>query len=323
MRKSLPFHILLLVFLLSGCVGRRVTPPYLERPPKKEEKKVSRFEPREKAVIKPHRKPRKPVRKSVRKPAEKKKKRIKRYKRERVLRTKVILPALENPKDKSEMILIPKGSFYFLPGNSLNGRPNPQARQRIKLARYYIDKLEISREQFSLFMQSNNFEEEPEEMDSCPKCPASNITSDMAEEYCRWAGKRLPTESEWLKAALGPTSKSWPWSGNYEPDRANFLGEKDGFATASPVGSFPLGAGKYGPRDMAGNVWEWVSPPYLSGGDEREINNKPGYGVLKGGSWRNLPSQVDLMYRHVVKKNLTMKNFGFRCAKSFAKRKAE
>ncbi len=307
MRKKSPFNIILLFFLFTSCSGPHIPPPpYLEQPQKKE-KKIVRIEPLKKTEKTTPKKSRKPVRKKP----------VRKSKRISDLRTRVILPVIENPGDKSEMILISKGPFYFQPGKSLN--EGAQAIWRMELDFYYMDKLEITRTQFNRFVRSNRLEAESVGMNSCPECPADNITYEAATQYCQWAGKRLPTESEWLKAASGHSTRSWPWKGNYESDRANFLGKEDGFDTASPVGSFPLGASEYGLRDMSGNVWEWVSPPYLSSGNSDTSNEKPGYGVLKGGSWRNLPAQVDLRYRHVVKKNLAMKNFGFRCAKSFKK----
>lgn len=216
------------------------------------------------------------------------------------LRTRVILPVIKNPKDNSDMVFIPEGAD----------------REKVPLANYYIDKLEITQEQFNHFLRDKKIEKTGEAT-SCPTCPATKIAFDMAYEYCQWAEKRLPSEMEWLKAAGGGANAApWPWGVDFEPERANFFGENDGYAAASPVGSFPLGTSEYGVQDMIGNVWEWVSPPYLPDQkNEKKIQKEDG--ILKGGSWRNLPERVDLFYRHVVNKNLAFENFGFRCAKTF------
>jgi len=226
----------------------------------------------------------------------------------------IILPVLWNVRDKSEMIFIPKGSLSLSASKGLSG---DQASARdLELDDFYIDKLEITRGQFQSFLKDQVLSKTRAPL-ACPHCPAAAISYDMASRYCRWAGKRLPGELEWLKAASGETLEPWPWGGTYKPGRANFWGDGDGFSAASPVGSFVRGASIYGVRDMSGNAWEWTAPPYLPATDG--IKKVPkGYAVLKGGSWRNLPERTDLFYRHVVTKDLAMENFGFRCAKSFS-----
>lgn len=154
-------------------------------------------------------------------------------------------------------------------GWNSGGQKDEQPEHRVAVRPFLLDKTELTneayfacvgagvcRKHFVESAQLNHFERD--ETFRSPKRPISSVSHADAETYCKWVGKRLPTEAEWERAARGSDGRTYPW-GNAKPTREHAV---FGAKVTEDVGTHPLGAGPYGHLDLAGNVWEWVADLY-------------------------------------------------------------
>ena len=230
-------------------------------------------------------------------------------------------------EDKA-MALIPAGEFHM--GDPFNeGAADERPRHTVYLDAFYIDIYEVTNAQYQKFMDAVGYAGPAYWNNSsynAPEQPVVGVSWHDAVAYAEWAGKRLPTEAEWEKAARGGLiGKRYPW-GDEAHDaggvyRANYYAgdnsAADGYEYAAPVGSFPSNG--YGLYDMAGNVWEWCADGYDSSYYANSPRNNPlgpGSGssrVLRGGSWFDITYHLRVSYRSYDDPTRTYYYVGFRC----------
>lgn len=238
-------------------------------------------------------------------------------------------------KDGAPMILIPAGPFLM---GSNDGLPNERPEHTVTLNAYYIDQYEVTAGRYQKFIESAKHDLPPTWDDEAARTlsdlPAVGISWADAAAYCKWAGRRLPTEAEWEKAARGTDGRRYPW-GHMQPfvDIANY---NRGIWVSEAITLVPVNSGlegmsvrhglkeggksPYGLFHMAGNAAEWVADWY-----DREFYQKspdknptgPATGekrVMRGGSWADLPTALRVTARYSAEPDFEERTIGFRCA---------
>ena len=227
------------------------------------------------------------------------------------------------PKDTVSMALIPGGKFIM----GSNERWDDEAPEYIEsVNKFYIDRHEVTNAEYEKFTYGTK-REEPYHWPNgkIPRGkknhPVIYVSWHDASEYCKWKGKRLPTEQEWEKSARGDSGNIYPWGNTWATNKSNH--PYKGSTGTEPVGSYPNGKSPYGLYDMSGNVWEWVDSFYLP--HPGNNINRGEYGmdkrVLKGGSWFDCLSygcglSAPTFNRSFFTPEVKNNSFGFRCAKS-------
>ena len=163
------------------------------------------------------------------------------------------------PADGMVMIHIPAGEFMM--GDDASAFKPEKPGHLVYLDDYWMDETEVTNAQYRLCIEAGACEMRRTLED--PKLNGDDqpvlVTWEDAQAYCALVGARLPTEAEWEKAARGTDERLWPWGHEFEPGRANLVGDGDGYGLTAPVGMFLSGASPYGLLDMAGNASEWVA----------------------------------------------------------------
>jgi len=229
------------------------------------------------------------------------------------------IPPTPRPAVEAAMIAIPAGEFTM--GSDVEDERPPHT---VFVDGFEIDKLEVTNQEFERFVRETGHVTDAEKAGDTswryyakdkPQHPVVKVSWNDANAYCGWAGKRLPTEAEWEKAARGTDARSYPWGNQWDTARAN--AKEAGHRGTTAVGSFPAGASPYGVLDMAGNVAEWTTDWFKAypGGDFYSPYFGEKYRVIRGGGWFSDQSLVRTTERSASAVELANDDVGFRCAR--------
>jgi formylglycine-generating enzyme required for sulfatase activity len=225
--------------------------------------------------------------------------------------------------DKGDLVLISGGEFIL--GSNINRDEPPQI---VQLPDFYIDRAEVTNALYRQCvaakactpLQSPASHSHPDYTNQAEydAFPVINVSWQQANAFCGWAGKRLPTEAEWEKAAgwNGATREKldWPWSNAFNAELLN--SEEAEIGDTTPVGQFPPELN--GTVDMAGNVSEWTSSlarPYpYDEADGREDPSSTEDRMYRGGSWAQTEGKARVIYRVDANPTVGFNELGFRCA---------
>jgi formylglycine-generating enzyme required for sulfatase activity len=222
------------------------------------------------------------------------------------------------------MVYVPAGDFIM--GSSL--LENEQPEHTVWLDGYWIDTYEVTNGLYRRCVEegacpahslagtraSDTYYGDP----AYDNFPVDLVSWDDASQYCRWAGKHLPSEAQWEKAARGTDGRIFPWGNEWDPARVNSL--LTNLYAPVAAGSYPDGASPYGAMEMAGNVWEWVADWY----DEDYYSQSPRGNptgpatgkakIIRGGGY----GVYDAAMRTTIRRDLfpleEATYIGFRCA---------
>ena len=231
-------------------------------------------------------------------------------------------------KDDATLLVVPGGEFTM---GSNDGDGDERPAHVVNVSAFLIDETPVTNAQWAKYSAATGVpapgapDWDRDYAATAPDSPVVNVSFEEAQAYAKWAGRQLPSEAQWEKAARGTDGRAYPW-GNDAPGagaaRANVKGAEDGFANTSPVSAFPAGASPYGVLDMAGNVWQWTYEWYDAGyyatvapGTKDPEGPASGQQIaLRGGAFTSDGKDVRSTNRYPRPPGDRARNIGFRCA---------
>ena len=197
------------------------------------------------------------------------------------------------------MVLVPAGEFLF-----------GKTKDKLSLDSFYIDKFPVTNQRYRKFVRGTGHRVPFTDakwaknlnwgLKNYPKGKAKHpvvlVSFDDAVAYCKWAGKKIPTEEQWEKAARGTDGRAYPWGDEFDEKKCNTLFSR--IEATTPVDKYPQGASPYGCYDMAGNAWEWTI-------------SRMGV-VARGGSFFDGDAEARCSVRVLSPADIKCRNIGFR-----------
>lgn len=221
----------------------------------------------------------------------------------------------------SPMVDVAAGTFMQ---GSANGNADSAPPHSVDVKAFKIDEFEVTNADFAKFIAATQFKTDAEKAgdktwsafaEGKDNHPVVKVSWNDAKAFCEWAGKRLPTESEWEYAARGTAALAFPWGNDFDAAKVN--GKDSGIRGTTAVGSYPAGASPFGALDMAGNVREWtadVAVPYPGNSTPSKLYGNDLY-IVRGGGWFDTDSGLTTFFRNSGTPITANDDLGFRCAK--------
>lgn len=232
-----------------------------------------------------------------------------------------IPPTPPPSNDGAAMVFVPAGEFTM--GSQI--MPAERPIHTVNLGAFWIDTYEVTNALYHKCVEAGacqppqNTSGGDYDDPAHSNFPVVQVMWADADQYCQWAGKRLPTEAEWEKAARGTDARIYPWGNTFDPALVNSAYNTNLKTTA--VGSFPGGASPYGAMDMAGNVWEWVADWYDDHYYTQSPHDNPTgpitgtHKVARGGGYGGTEAVMRTSQRRTLYPDEYGGYLGFRCAR--------
>lgn len=240
---------------------------------------------------------------------------------------------------EDEMVRVPTGEFVM--GSNEEGAKalksvfgektsyeDSKGQRTIYVEGFSIDKYEVTNRQYRKFIEATHYPRIPDHWQqngALPPpgeedLPVTFVSWYDAKAYAQWAGKRLPTEQEWEKAARGTDGRRFPWGMEFDKGKANTW-ESWGGSTGKvkPVGTYKGGASPYGAYDMTGNVMEWTATEIKRYSQSRDDiagqREELPLIIVRGGGWSSDGVDGSTFSRTITEPYIRSGGVGFRCAK--------